>query len=67
VTRPDTNPTAAELRRAFQRSGLWRRGWNYQRAITTPLILKTLEAQARAARLIAERQQPPPPDQLGLI
>ena len=59
--------TAADLRDAYDRSGLWRQGWSYEQAIKDPLILKALETQARATRRLAERRQQPQPEQLGLV
>ena len=43
-------PTTAELKAAFIRSGLWRDGWNYYRAITTGTVRWSLTRSALASR-----------------
>lgn len=48
---PTTDPTAAELRAAFNRAALLHlRGWTYQRACTVPLVLWALKKSALAHR-----------------
>lgn len=51
-------PTDAELRCAFRRSGLWRLGWEYSRAIAAPLVRWALERSAIAHRRPATPAQP---------
>lgn len=60
--------TEQELRRAFHRSGLWRDGWTYQRAITTLEVCIGLHATVLAMRA-RHHQQPgkPAPLQRALI
>ena len=60
-------PSTQELRDAFRRSGLWRMGWTFQRAITTPAIGTAIRCAASAAMKRAEREGHPMPSQLGLI
>ncbi|OGS99806.1 MAG: hypothetical protein A3K04_02360 [Gallionellales bacterium RBG_16_56_9] len=59
--------TAAEMRRAFRSSGLWRMGWTYAKAMTTIAVRKSLICAVRAQRRTAEKTGNPPPDQLGLL
>jgi hypothetical protein len=42
--------TTRELREAFKRSGLWRDGWTYARAIATACVLRGLTNTALAMR-----------------
>lgn len=64
----ETNITERELRAAFQRSGLWRRGWTYSRAITTALVARCLRNTALALRRSIEQQTgKPAPRQRALI
>lgn len=66
--RPDhINITEPELREAFKRSGLWRDGWNYQRAITTELVARCLRFSVIATRRSAEKNGKPAPMQQALI
>ena len=60
-------PSTQELRDAFRRSGLWRMGWTFQRAITTPAIGTAIRCAASAARKRAEREGRPMPVQEALI
>ena len=60
-------PSTQELRAAFRRSGLWRLGWTFHRAITTPAICTAIRCAASAARKRAEREGHSIPSQLGLI
>ena len=60
-------PSTNELRAAFRRSGLWRLGWTFHRAITTPAICTAIRCAASAARKRAEREGHSIPSQLGLI
>lgn len=53
-----TTATDAELRCAFRRSGLWRLGWEYSRAIAAPLVRWALERSAIAHRRPAAPTQP---------
>lgn len=59
--------TEPELREAFKLSGLWREGWNYQRAITTALVAWSLRNHVIAARRRAEKNGKPVPIQQALI
>lgn len=45
-----TPPTTAELRDAFRRSGLWRDGWTYAKAIAVDTVRWGLEKSALARR-----------------
>jgi len=47
---PATPPTTDELKAAFKRSGLWRDGWSYYKAITTGTVRWSLERSALATR-----------------
>ena len=60
-------PSTQELRDAFRRSGLWRLGWTFQRAITTPAIGTAIRCAASAFRKRAEREGRPMPIQEALI
>lgn len=60
-------PSTQELRDAFRRSGLWRLGWTFQRAITVPAIGTAIRCAASAARKRAEREGRPMPVQEALI
>lgn len=51
-----TEPTTAELKEAFNRSGLWRRGKTYQHAISAPAVLRSLINDVLAHR----KKQPTP-------
>lgn len=60
--------TERELREAFNRSGLWRRGWSYQRAIEATPVLTSLIATIRAMRGKEQQQHgKPAPVQRALI
>jgi len=61
------NPCERELRAAFQRSGLWRRGWSYHRAITTGLVRLGLSLDAIAHRAQQKKIGRPVPEQQALI
>lgn len=61
------NITERELREAFKRSGLWRCGWNFHRAITTALVAWSLRNNAIASRRSAEKNGKPVPMQQALI
>lgn len=59
----NADPTTAELRAAWGRVRLLRfKGWTFERALQTPLILWSLKHAATAAR-----QQQHAPDQPRLI
>jgi hypothetical protein len=60
-------PSTQELRDTFRRSGLWRMGWTFQRAIATPAIGTAIRCAASAARKRAEREGHPMPVQEALI
>jgi hypothetical protein len=60
-------PSTQELRDTFRRSGLWRMGWTFQRAIATPAIGTAIRCAASAARKRAEREGRPMPVQEALI
>lgn len=55
------DPTTTELKAAWRRGLLWRCGISYQRAITTPLLLRVLTHSA-----LAHRKTHPGPTQLNL-
>lgn len=59
--------TERELRAAYKRSGVWRLGMTYERAVTVPAILTAMTSSAKAARRRAEQAGHPIPAQLGLI
>lgn len=59
--------TERELRAAYKRSGVWRLGMTYERAISVPAIHTALSCSARAARRRAEKAGQPAPAQLCLI
>jgi hypothetical protein len=63
----DDNFTESELREAFQRSGLWRRGWTFQRAIETNAVLTGMVNTVRAIRNTAQQNGKPAPRQQALI
>ena len=56
-----------ELRDAFNRSGLWRRGWTYAKAIDTPCIITSLCATVRAWHREQQKHGKPAPIQRVLI
>lgn len=60
-------PTNNELRAAFKRSGLWRRGWTYARAIDETAVRISLRCAAIAAQRSNARRGEHTPTQLGLI
>ncbi len=53
-------PTTAELRDAFRRSGLWRRGWSFLKAQSVPYVASGLVYQVRAERARIEQEQGKP-------
>ena len=59
--------TDRDLRDAYKRSGLWRIGMSYDRAIGVPAILTAMSCSARAARRRAEKAGQQVPAQLCLI
>lgn len=60
--------TEPELRAAFQRSGLWRRGWTFQRALNNRCVLLAMLGTVRATRDRIERNTgKPAPAQQALI
>lgn len=59
--------TERELRAAYKRSGLWRLGVTYERAIDVPAIRTALNCSIKAARRRAEQAGRRIPAQLGLI
>lgn len=64
---PQTDITERELRDAYRRAGLWRRGWTFVRAIRADAVSVTLLAAARAARRRIEREHKPTQRQPQLI
>ena len=54
------NITEREMREAFQRSGLWRDGWNYQRAIDTDIVLRGLRMIVAAMQRKEHNGKPAP-------
>ena len=63
----DLSITENELREAFNRSGLWRRGWNFQRAIATELVARSMRNAAIAAHKEQQKDGKPAPMQRALI
>ncbi len=60
--------TNTELREAFRRSGLWRDGWTFQRAIENNCVYLAMRATVRAIRAKEEQQHgKPAPMQRALI
>jgi len=59
--------TTAELKQAFRRSGLWRLGWTFDRAMACQVINTALCCMVRAQRCKAAKQGNPAPDQGVLI
>lgn len=59
--------TERELREAFRRSGLWRDGWTYARAIGTACVLRGLQNTAAALRARQQQNGNPAPMQRALI
>jgi hypothetical protein len=59
--------TTAELKQAFSRSGLWRLGWSFDKAMGCELTRKGLECAVRASQRKAARQGNPAPMQPELI
>ena len=43
-------PTTAELKAAWQRAGLWRLGWTFERAMAWKLTRQCMQTSALAAR-----------------
>lgn len=56
-----------ELREAYQRSGLWRRGWTFWRAINAPVVRAGLIADVRAMHKKLQKNGTPAPMQRALI
>lgn len=67
VTSPNDSLDEHELREAFRRSGLWRRGWTYAQAIKNEGVLTGLRCTVQAHRRAVERRGEHLPAQLGLI
>jgi hypothetical protein len=64
----DLSITEQELREAFRRSGLWRRGYDFKRAIETSSVLISLRGFVRARRDKEQQQDgKPAPMQRALI
>ena len=61
-----TTITERELRDAFKRSGLWRDGWNYRRAIATEIVLRGLRNTVIAIRTRQQQHGKPAPIQRAL-
>lgn len=60
--------TEQELRDAFKRSGLWRDGWTFQKAIETNSVFISLRATVKACRNKHHQQHgKPAPIQQALI
>lgn len=55
MTADNASITGQELREAFQRSGLWRRGWTYERAKQAEAVLLSLVATVRARHRSQQR------------
>lgn len=56
-----------ELREAYQRSGLWRRGWTYERAKSEPVVRAGLIADVRAMHKKLQKNGTPAPMQQNLL
>ncbi len=56
-----------ELRAAFTRSGLWRDGWSYLKAIATPNVERSLHMQVIAHRKYLQQHGKPAPLQQALF
>jgi hypothetical protein len=67
ILQGDADITEAELHEAFDRSGLWRRGWTYKRAISTTLVQIGLLATVRAWHRSQQKNGKPAPVQQALI
>lgn len=65
MTADVTSITEHELREAFRRSGLWRDGWTYARAIATAIVLRGMRNTAIAIRI--RQHGSPAPIQRALI
>lgn len=60
--------TERELRAAFRRSGLWRDGWTYAKAVATESVYRGLRIFAAAMRAKEQQQYgKPAPIQRALI
>lgn len=64
---PDAETTTAELREAFKRSQLWRRGFSFIQAVNIPLVARSLRMQAIAHRKEHQRYGKPAPIQQALF
>jgi hypothetical protein len=61
-------PTTAELKASFERCGLWRHGWTYDKAMAIECVRKSITSAAIAHRRKVERKQGKPlPVQPALI
>ena len=60
-------PTTADLKAAFKRSGIWRSGWDFNRAIAVPSIRTSITCAARAHQAKHTHQGKPAPIQPALI
>jgi hypothetical protein len=67
VDATDDDFTEKELRAAFRRSGLWRDGWTYAKAVATDCVLKGLRIYAGAIRRRQQQNGNPAPQQRALI
>ena len=56
-----------ELKAAFQRTGLWRMGWSFERALKNKATRIGLQAIVTAERRALEKKGQPAPVQPGLI
>ena len=63
----EIEPTTDELRAAWQRAGLWRTGWSFERANNTAVIRQCLISAVKRTRRMAERSGQPHPTQPSLI
>lgn len=59
--------STTELKAAFQRTGLWRMGWSFERAMKCKATCIGLKAIVRAERRALEKKGQPAPVQPGLI
>lgn len=64
---PDAGCTERELRDAFKRSGLWRSGWTFARAVQTSAVYIGLRATVRALRTRQQQHGKPAPIQRALF
>ena len=68
MTKADPQPpNERDLRAAFKRSGLWRRGWTYARAIQDNAVRIGLQCTVLAAHRAQEQRGEKNATQLNLV